>query len=122
MPSSAAISIYIFGLTCLVAGVFALWDPPSGAAQLGFSSICIPVARGNALAAIGMGIYYTLAAFQENRTFFFLTVPMRLLTTMVFWTQGWNAPAIWEGGGALLTLSALILGQRTAGGEKNVSL
>ncbi len=121
MPSLAAISIYIFGLTCLIAGVFALWDPTSAAAGLGFPSICIPVARGNSLAAIGMGIYYTLAGYQENKTFFWLTVPMRLLTTAVFWNQGWNTPAIWEGSGALLTLGALTLGQPTADGKRKDS-
>ncbi|KAH8892601.1 hypothetical protein GQ53DRAFT_746083 [Thozetella sp. PMI_491] len=109
MPSLAALSIYIFGLTCLVAGGSTLWDPTSAPAELGFSSACIPVAKGNSLAAIAMGIYYMLAAYQENRKFFMLTVPMRLLSTMVFWNQGWAIPAIWEGSGALLTLGALML-------------
>lgn len=54
-----------------------------------------------------MGLYYTLAAYQENTAFFCLTVPMRLLTTLVFWSQGWTMPALWEGGGAILTGAAL---------------
>jgi hypothetical protein len=59
-----------------------------------------------------MGIYYTLAAFQENRTFFYLTIPMRMLTSMVFWHQGgdWKLASGWEGGGAILTAVALMLG------------
>jgi hypothetical protein len=59
-----------------------------------------------------MGIYYTLAAFQENRAFFFLTIPMRMLTSTVFWRQGgdWKIASIWEGGGAVLTGVALMLG------------
>jgi hypothetical protein len=70
------------------------------------------VYKGNALAAIGMGIYYTLAAAQENRTFFKLTVPMRMLTSVVFWGQGggWRIAGLWEGGGAVLTAVALIVG------------
>jgi hypothetical protein len=67
-----------------------------------------------------MGIYYTLAAYEENTTFFILTVPMRLLTTAVFWNQGWRVPSVWEGSGALLTLAALALGPRTLDGSKKV--
>jgi hypothetical protein len=59
-----------------------------------------------------MGIYHTLAAFQANRAFFFLTIPMRLLTSMVFWRQDgdWKIASIWEGGGAVLTAVVLMLG------------
>ncbi|KAI0140345.1 hypothetical protein BJ166DRAFT_504010 [Pestalotiopsis sp. NC0098] len=121
MPSPAAATIYAFGLTCLASGIYTLLDPASAAAGLGFSPICTPVARGNSLAAIGMGIYYTLAAYQENTTFFILTVPMRLLTTAVFWNQGWTTPSVWEGSGALLTLGALALGPRTVDGREKVS-
>lgn len=68
--------------------------------------------EGNSLAAIAMGIYYTLAAYQENRAFFYLTVPMRVLTSTVFWTQGgqWKMAGLWEGGGAVLTAVALMVG------------
>ena len=81
--------------------------------------------NGNSLAAIAMGIYYTLAAYQENDVFFALTVPMRLLSTAVFWSQSrglsagqsesesagaqaWMLAAAWEGGGAVLTAAALV--------------
>jgi hypothetical protein len=59
-----------------------------------------------------MGIYYTLAAYQENRPFFYLTVPMRLLTSAVFWGLGggWKIASFWEGGGAVLTAFALVFG------------
>ncbi|KAJ7752574.1 hypothetical protein B0H16DRAFT_787045 [Mycena metata] len=111
MPSPAAFSIYAFGLTAFLAGLVGLIAPTSQAATAHlpgpFSPLCIPTARGNALAVIGMGIYYTLAAYQENEMFFALTVPMRLLTTTVFWAQGWKGPAVWEGGGAVVTLGHL---------------
>ena len=59
-----------------------------------------------------MGIYYSLAAYQENRSFFKLTVPMRLLTATVFWGQGgtWKVAGLWEGAGAVLTGLALLAG------------
>jgi hypothetical protein len=61
---------------------------------------------------MAMGIYYTLAASQENRTFFYLTIPMRMLTSAVFWRQGgdWKIASAWEGGGAVITAVALIVG------------
>lgn len=114
MPSLAAISIYAFGLTSFVAGVFTLLNPASAATELGLSSICAPAFRSSSLAAIAMGIYYTLAGYQENTAFFALTVAMRLLTTVTLWNQGWRALASWEGSGALLTLGALIVGSTTA--------
>jgi hypothetical protein len=59
-----------------------------------------------------MGIYYTLAAVQENRAFFKLTVPMRMLTASVFWAQdgGWRMAGLWEGVGAVATGAALYMG------------
>jgi hypothetical protein len=57
-----------------------------------------------------MGLYYLLAAYQENRIFFIATVPTRLLTTMVFATLGgpWKLLAVWEGIGAVVTLAAVL--------------
>ena len=107
MPSLSARSIYLFGLTSFIAGIFSLLKPASFASAMDFPAVCLPVARGNSMAAIAMGIYYTFAAYQENRGFFVLTVPMRLLTTAIFWSQGWTTPAIWEGAGAVLTFLAL---------------
>ncbi|KAF2179002.1 hypothetical protein K469DRAFT_597641 [Zopfia rhizophila CBS 207.26] len=112
MPSLAAYTIYAFGLTSFVFGTLSLISPESSLSTLELPSACIPVTNGTNLAAIAVGIYYTLAAYQENMAFFNLTVPMRLLTTMVFWNQGgpWRGPAAWEGVGALLTWLALVLG------------
>jgi len=114
MPSPAALTIYAFGATALIAGIASLLDPALSSSQQGFPVACAPVARGNALAAIAMGLYYNLAAYQENTTFFIATVPMRLLTTSVFFAQGWTAPAVWEGAGAVTTGVALLLAGRGA--------
>lgn len=77
-------------------------------APLHLDRSAIPAVRANGLAAIAMSIYYTLAAYQKNRLFFAASVPMRLLTTVVFLGQGWTAPALWEGFGAVVTAFALL--------------
>ncbi|KAG5926143.1 hypothetical protein E4U42_003581 [Claviceps africana] len=102
-PSPAALTIYGFGLTCLLAGAVNL------ARSLHRTSTTCQVADvGNSLAAIAMGIYYPLAAYQESRLFFVATVPMRGLTTAVFWGLGQHKLALWEGCGALATALALL--------------
>lgn len=110
MPSAAALSIYLFGATALIAGINNLLSPESAAAALDLPPTALSASNGMSLAAIGMGIYYSLAAYQENRMFFLFTIPMRSLSATVFWFQGgaWRVPSIWEGGGALLTLACLI--------------
>ncbi|KAG5982538.1 hypothetical protein E4U55_001758 [Claviceps digitariae] len=101
-PSPAALTIYTFGLTCLLAGTYNLWQ------SLQHASACQIADTGNALAAIAMGLYYPLAAYQANRLFFKATVPMRILTTVVFWRLGQHSVAMWEGCGALATALALL--------------
>lgn len=97
MPSFSALTIYLFGATAFGAGVHTLL----------FSGPATPEMKANSLAAIAMGIYYPLAAYQENRAFFIATVPMRSLSATVFWQQGWVEAAVWEGAGAALTGLAL---------------
>ena len=99
MASPSALTIYLFGATAFGAGVHTL---------LFSSSPATPEMKANSLAAIAMGIYYPLAAYQENRAFFIATVPMRSLSATVFWQQGWVEAAVWEGVGATLTGLALI--------------
>ncbi|KAK3390675.1 hypothetical protein B0H63DRAFT_466272 [Podospora didyma] len=101
-------TILIFGVSCFTAGVSTLWWPDPTLQVLDLEPSALPAVRGNALAAIAMGIYYTLAACQQNRTFFIATVPMRLFTTSIFWSQGWAAPARWEGSAAIATALALL--------------
>ncbi|OCK77740.1 hypothetical protein K432DRAFT_384426 [Lepidopterella palustris CBS 459.81] len=113
MPSPAALTVYAFGATSFLFGIINLLSPSTTLSTLNLPAAALPAANGNALAAIAMGIYYTLAAWQENRAFFTLTVPMRLLTTAVFWWQGgaWRVPAVWEGIGAVSTGCALVWGR-----------
>lgn len=110
MPSLSAITIAAFGTTALIAGVTTLLDPSHSLVILNLPDSARPAVLGNGLAAVGMGIYYILGAFQENKTFFAMTVPMRGLTALVFWAQGgpWRMPAVWEGGAAVVTGLALV--------------
>lgn len=123
MPSAAALTVYAFGGMCLVAGLTNLAKPEDALAALDLPATARFASNGMALAAVAMGLYYPLAAWQENTAFFALTVPMRLLTATVFWLQGgpWRVPAAWEGSAALLTGLALawdLRGARGGGGEE----
>ena len=109
-PTLAALSLYLFGITALLAGIITLVNPSTRAAGL-----CESADAGNALAAIAMGLYYPLAAYQENRHFFLISVPMRTLSTIVFWRYGRADVAAWEGLGAALTAIALMVGGRPNG-------
>jgi len=110
MPPISSLSIYLFGITAFVAGVTHLISPQIALSTFDLPASALPAVHGNSLAAIAMGIYYTLAAWQNNRTFHTLTVPMRSLTAAVFWAQGgsWRLAAVWEAAGALLTGTALL--------------
>ncbi|KAF2663227.1 hypothetical protein BT63DRAFT_484320 [Microthyrium microscopicum] len=112
MPSITAGTIYIFGLTSLCAGFFNILRPRDALSALGLPNLpsVRPASDAMALAAIAMGIYYPLAAAQENRKFFALTVGMRLLTATIFWKNGgpWRTPALWEGLGAITTGVSMI--------------
>jgi hypothetical protein len=110
MPTPAAYTIYAFGITAFIAGLSNLLFGNSALDNFGLPDACLPAMYGNALAAIAMGIYYTLAAYQENHLFFALTVPMRTLTAVIFWRLGgpWKPAGVWEGFGAALTGLALV--------------
>ncbi|KXH56352.1 hypothetical protein CNYM01_00232 [Colletotrichum nymphaeae SA-01] len=106
-PNTARLTIFVFGLSSFAAGVHSLLRPHDSLKALDLPAAALPAANGNALAAIAMGIYYTLAAAQDNRAFFLATVPMRLTSAFVFWRQDWGIVSGWEGGSAALTLLAL---------------
>jgi hypothetical protein len=110
MPSPTALTLYAFGVSAFIAGVSTLVDPQSNAKFLMLPTAALPAVRGNGLAAIAMGIYYTLAAYQENKAFALATVPMRCTTASVFFATGgnWHVAAWWEGGSAAITALALL--------------
>ncbi|PGH03577.1 hypothetical protein GX51_04003 [Blastomyces parvus] len=115
MHSPSTLTIYLFGLSALVLGIHNLLHPDTALTSLSLPASSLPTINATSVAAVAMGLYYTLAAYQRNRPFYALTVPMRLLTAGVFWNQappgvsgrGWRTAALWEGGGALVTGLAL---------------
>lgn len=115
MPSFPAYTIYAFGLTSLLAGLASLLSPDTVPPASTLPAACQPASAGNALAAIAMGLYYPLAAWQENRAFFRLSVCMRAVTSAVFFGLDggawgvWRTAAAWEGGGAAVTGLALLV-------------
>ena len=109
MPSKSALPIAVFGVTALLAGLSSLLSPSLSLQFLQLPLAALPSLYGNGVASTAMGIYYLLAAYQENKAFFIATVPVRFMTTVVFWTRSqWRTAAIWEGTGAALTAVALL--------------
>lgn len=113
MPHSlSALSIALFGISSFIFGLHNLLQPATGLSTLNLPHDALPAYYSNGLAAVAMGVYYTLAAYQRNWTFFVLTVPMRSLTAVVFWNLGgmWKTAGVWEGGGAMVTGLCLLMG------------
>lgn len=119
MPSAAAVTILLFGITSLGAGLQGLLFSSSSPSVSNNGEQQAMAA--NYLAATAMGLYYPLLAVQENRPFFLATVPMRSLSAVVFWRQQWTAAAAWEGAGALLTAAALLWEARGGGAGRGPS-
>lgn len=109
MPSISAITIFIFGLSAFNHGVTNLISPRKALATKQLPETALPALNGFSVAIIGIGIYYMLAAYQENRMFFVLTLA-RFISARIFWVQGpaWRVIATWEAGSAGLTAAALI--------------
>lgn len=120
MLSYTAYTMLAFGVSAFITGAHTLIRPHSFLSSFSLPVSAVPSVYGNALAAIAMGIYYTLSALQENRAFFVASVPMRLLTAGVFGFQGgpFIAISLWEGAGALATGCALLLDNRKKADKK----
>ena len=109
MPSVAAITIYIFGASAFNHGVTNLLSPRKALANKQLPESALPALNGFSVAILGIGIYYMLAAYQENTTFFVMTLA-RFISARIFWVQGepWRVIAVFEGVSALLTALALV--------------
>ncbi|CAH0057556.1 unnamed protein product [Clonostachys solani] len=109
MPSLAALTIYFFGLTALHHGVSNLVWPKQALAARKLPEAALPALNAFSITAIGIGIYYCLGAYQENRAFFALTLA-RFVSTAIFWAQGpaWQGIARFEGISAVVTGLALL--------------
>ncbi len=108
MPSAAAVTIYLFGASAFYHGVSNLLSPRKALTAKQLPDSSLSALNGFSVAIIGIGIYYTLAAYQENTAFFVMTLS-RLISARIFWVQGpaWRVIATWEGISAGMTALAL---------------
>jgi len=108
MPSAAAFTIYLFGASAFHHGVSNLFSPRKALTSKGLPESALPALNGFSVAIIGIGIYYILAAYQENTSFFVMTLA-RFISARIFWAQGpaWRVIATWEGTSAVMTAMAL---------------
>jgi len=120
MPTLPALITTLFGLTSLTIGLSTLILPNLSLTHLSLPHSALPLVLGNGLSAVVIGIYYLLAAYQENRAFSALTVPLRVLIACVFWMQGkqWRRVALWEGLEAVCMAGALVWERRRGKGGK----
>ncbi|KAJ4258116.1 hypothetical protein NW762_008257 [Fusarium torreyae] len=109
MPSITALTIYVFGLSAFNHGVGNLISQRKALAAKQLPESALPALNAFSVAIIGIGIYYMLAAYQENRTFFAMTLA-RFISASIFWAQGpaWRVIATWEAVSAGLTGAALV--------------
>jgi hypothetical protein len=109
MPSISAITIFIFGLSAFNHGVSNLVSPQKALTAKQLPDSALPALNGFSVAIIGIGIYYMLAAYQDNRAFFTLTLA-RFISARIFWAQGpaWRVIATWEAVSAGFTAAALL--------------
>jgi hypothetical protein len=111
MPSITGSTIHLFGAIALISGICGLLNPSYNLQQLNLPADAAPAIQASSLGAIAIGVFYILAAFQENRAFFKLTLLTRTLTAI--WAMrvggGWTVLGRLEGLGALVTACALVL-------------
>ncbi|KAF5011841.1 hypothetical protein FDECE_2073 [Fusarium decemcellulare] len=108
MPSIAALTIYLFGASAFNHGVSNLVSQRKALVAKQLPDSALPALNGFSVAIIGIGIYYMLAAYQENRAFFTMTLA-RFISARIFWAQGpaWRVIATWEAISAVMTAAAL---------------
>jgi hypothetical protein len=113
MPSPTAFTVYAFGVVALFLGISGLHDPSSSLQHLDLPATAAPSVQASSLGAIAVGAFYILAASQENRAFFKLSLVTRTLTTI--WAlkmgNGWTALGVFEGLGAFGTACTMALGR-----------
>jgi hypothetical protein len=109
MPSFAAVTIYAFGISAFSHGVASLVWQKDALAKKKLAAPSLPALNSFSVVIIGIGIYYCLAAYQENRAFFAMTLA-RFISAKIFWSQGpaWRTIATWEALSAAVTSIALV--------------
>lgn len=123
-------TMFIFGFLAFLLGLVGLIYPEFLLTMLGFTVVdravrnsgdyTIVFMMASSMASFNMGAYYMLAALKNVKTFFYWTVPFRLITFTVFTLAALNELApmrfigvgLWEGIGALATGIALYIESR----------
>jgi len=98
MPSPAAISLYAFGISTIVFNLPYMFFPNQCARDFLLPPTAAASLKISSLEAVGEAVFYCLAAYQENRAFFKLSVLIRALTaswrlsygTSLFLMEIWN--------------------------------
>jgi hypothetical protein len=114
MPSATAITAYLFGVSAIYEGATILLAPRRGLAAKQLPEAALPSLNAFSVAVTGIGMFYLLAAYQENKIFFLFSL-FRLPAAAIFAAQGpgWRPRAIWEGVATLLTAVALVWDARS---------
>lgn len=118
-------TIFIFGLMALLFGLVGLIRPEAlfnilgvdaiDRAQRAAGDLTLPFVAASSMASFNMGVYYILAALNDQKAFYSWTVPFRGVTFSVFTILvliglapiGWIGVAIWELCGGIATGLAL---------------
>lgn len=118
-------TMLIFGVLALLLGLIGLIRPETTLALLNFEILersqratgdfTVVFLTASSMASFNMGVYYTLAALNNMKIFYWWTVPFRILTFAIFTIavingvapQGFIGVALWELIGAIATGLAL---------------
>ncbi|MDQ6420401.1 hypothetical protein RB620_13230 [Paenibacillus sp. LHD-117] len=123
-------TIFVFGVLAFILGLAGLIFPEFLLTLLGFTVVdsaaraegdyTLVFMLASSMASLNMGAYYMLSALKNVKTFYYWTVPFRLLTCTVFTIASLShlAPmrfigvGAWEGVGAMATGIALYMESR----------
>jgi hypothetical protein len=123
-------TMFIFGVMALLFGLIGLVKPEIVFSILGLEVIdrarrvagdyTLPCVVASCMASFNMGVYYILAALNDQRAFYLWTVPFRAVTFTVFTAAAltgvapitWIGLGVWELCGGVATGLALYFDKR----------
>lgn len=118
-------TMLIFGILAFLLGLMGLIRPETTLSVLNFEVLertarvegdyTVVFLVASSMASFNMGVYYILASLNNMKTFYWWTVPFRVVTFAVFTLavingiapQGFIGVGVWELAGAILTGTAL---------------
>jgi len=122
MSSLTSKTIAIWGSTCLLRGLTYVLLPTPALTHFALPISAFPMSNEAGLRGVAIGVLYIIAGMQDNKPLAIATIPLRILTAIVFWLQSgdgtdvfaasnannWKVASIWEGAGALVTGLAMV--------------